>query len=580
MHQCRTCLGQTPDGHFCVRCGAPLARAQALTHARHRREFAAAPDERRYAPWLVSTLFPRLPRHSERHFYGALLGGAGGVAVLAALRLFPVALIVAAGVMPCVTILYFRDIDVYEGEPAWALGWTVGWGALAGIGVGLLAKVLAPTGSALIDRGSTAHVVTGGLLLPALGVLLALVGPLVLLRYRKFDDVLDGACFGAASAAALAGAEAIVVGIDVLGGGLRPPGAAAPWVERLLGLSLAYPVLAMAAVGAAQAAVWLRSRGRAVDRRALGPAGEPAIALALALLLVVAGAVGETFMASGTWLASLVTLDLIALVVLRRALHVGLMQEADERELGPEAECVNCGAMTVTHTFCGDCGVSLRALSKAALRSGRTRLIESVCALATVVAIGVVVGTLGTGSEPKASCTSGSLCGNPPVFSRVAFAFPGDTVWASTGLGYSLRYPNAGWKVANSDPDDVTLESIDGSVLVVNALRSSKSTPAELIKVKLSRLRGQLLGFTRDTNAADQLLGTDVGLVPGPGVVYVGTISTPQGPQETVNVVVLAATAGGISIAVTLITADSLGGQSPLANQADDIIDAIDFPAR
>src|ERR1700752_5197145 len=123
MRGCPTCHGQTPDGVYCVRCGAPLVGADtgaaALERSRHRSEFAAAPGEHRYAPWLVSTLFPHLPRHSERHFYAALAGGGLLLAVLGAFRLFPVALIAAAALMPLLTLLYFHDVDIYEGEPAW-----------------------------------------------------------------------------------------------------------------------------------------------------------------------------------------------------------------------------------------------------------------------------------------------------------------------------------------------------------------------------------------------------------------------------------------------------------------------------
>ena len=44
----------------------------------------------------------------------------------------------------------------------------------------------------------------------------------MLLRGRRFNEVLDGATFGSACAASFAAAEAIVVGAGVLGGGVRP----------------------------------------------------------------------------------------------------------------------------------------------------------------------------------------------------------------------------------------------------------------------------------------------------------------------------------------------------------------------
>ena len=64
--------------------------------------------------------------------------------------------------MPLMTLLYFYDVDIYEQSPLWALGWTFGWGAAAGVGVGLLARALYPSGFALIDSGSTALLIRGG----------------------------------------------------------------------------------------------------------------------------------------------------------------------------------------------------------------------------------------------------------------------------------------------------------------------------------------------------------------------------------------------------------------------------------
>ncbi|MBV9473126.1 MAG: hypothetical protein JO206_09155, partial [Solirubrobacterales bacterium] len=115
MHDCPTCGQPTPAGNYCVRCGAP--QDLRLGRSRQRRQFAAAPRERRNAPWLVSTLFPQLPRHSERHFHIALAGGAALVIALGVLRLFAIALIGAALLMPLLTALYFYDVDIYEGEP-------------------------------------------------------------------------------------------------------------------------------------------------------------------------------------------------------------------------------------------------------------------------------------------------------------------------------------------------------------------------------------------------------------------------------------------------------------------------------
>jgi hypothetical protein len=164
---------------------------------------------------------------------------------------------------------------------------------------------------------------------------------------------------------AFAGSQAIAYGIDLLGAGLRPVGTVTPWIWRLLTTSVALPVLFMAAIGFATAACWLRYRAPVKDRGALGSLGHPAVAVPVAALLVVAGTIAETFMAAGTWLAWLIVLDVIALALLRRAVHVGLLEEAAEIPIGPPFTCANCGESTARHSFCGNCGISLQALPKA-----------------------------------------------------------------------------------------------------------------------------------------------------------------------------------------------------------------------
>ena len=57
-------------------------------------------------------------------------------------------------------------------------------------------------------------------------------------------------------------------------------------------------------------------------------------------------------------------LDLLALLWLRQVIHVGLLQEAAEIEIGAAVTCPNCVKATPRHTFCGHCGVSLHALPK------------------------------------------------------------------------------------------------------------------------------------------------------------------------------------------------------------------------
>jgi hypothetical protein len=364
MTACSSCGGETPEGNFCVRCGAPLTE-DFDRRSRGRSHFAAAPHEHVALPAVVSSLFPHLPRSSHMTFRLALLLGTLVVVILAIAGLYPVALIASAMLLPLLVVLYLVEVNVYEDEPVWAMGLTIGWGAVTGVGFGLLALAVAPTSSSLIVNGSSQYLVWQGLVLPFLGFWVLLGGPLILLRYHRFNSVLDGVTFGACTAAVFGGAQAITYGFHVLDAGLRPGGADIPWIWRLLSLGVAMPVLMMGAAAAACGALWLRYRAPARDAEALGPMGHPAVALPVAALLVMGGAVGEVFLPAGAWLAWLVAFDLVVIVLLRRAIHVGLLEEAVEIPIGPEFTCPNCGQETARHTFCGSCGISLQALPKA-----------------------------------------------------------------------------------------------------------------------------------------------------------------------------------------------------------------------
>jgi hypothetical protein len=279
-------------------------------------------------PKLISALFPRLPRDSHRSYWLALGLGSAAVVVLAALRLFPAALMAAALLLPLLVALYLVDVNVYEDEPVWALSLTMVWGAVAGVGFGLLALAVAPSAASVAVNGTSHYLLVQGLVLPFCGFFVLLVGPLILLRYQHFNAVLDGVTFGVSTGAAFSGAQVITYSVHLIGAGLRPGGAVLPWVWRLLSLGLGMPIVIMGAAAAPCAALWLRYRAPARDAQALGALGHPALALPLGGLLVAGAAVGETFLSAGGWLVWLLVFDLVAISLLRRTIHVGLLEEA------------------------------------------------------------------------------------------------------------------------------------------------------------------------------------------------------------------------------------------------------------
>ena len=362
--RCNQCGHEVPRLGFCVRCGDALSDEYSVQARREQRgRFAAAPDESARTVALVSTLFPQLPRAEMRAFRAALIAGVAAVVGIALLGFFPVALVVSAVLVPLLMVLYLWVVDIYEDEPIPVIGATMAWGAIAGIVFGLAMRTLQSESG--LGGGPTLEAI----LLNGVGVALAegalmLAGPLLLLPARRFNDVLDGATFGAASAVSFSGAHLIVQSVAVLGSGLRPTGDPLPWVVQLISLGVLQPVIAAGAVGAVTAAFWLRYRAPITDRHALGYVGMPAVALVLGAALLVGAGLAKSALPLVPQTVVLAILAAMALFWLRRALHLGLLQEAREIPIEGSVSCPNCGRPTPEHTFCGNCGISLRALPK------------------------------------------------------------------------------------------------------------------------------------------------------------------------------------------------------------------------
>lgn len=360
---CNQCGNEVPRLRFCIRCGDPLAdEYKAESVKEDRRRFAAAPDERVNSVALVSTLFPQLPRADMRSFRLAFALGVAIIVGLALIGFYPIALASAAVLVPLLMVLYLWDVDIYEDEPLTTLGATMLWGALAGIAYGWLARGL--PGATGFGPSDLTSILLPGVAMPIIEGALMLAGPLLLLRWKRFNDVLDGATFGAASAVSFTGTHLIVQALPIFGAGLRPAGDPLPWIVQLLSLGVLQPVIAAGAVGSFAAALWLRYRSPVNDRNALGVLGQPAGALVGALVLLIAAGLAKTLLTLIPQTLVLAVIAVVALLWLRRVLHLGLLQESREMSVGREMRCPNCGLVTPEHTFCGQCGVSLRALPR------------------------------------------------------------------------------------------------------------------------------------------------------------------------------------------------------------------------
>jgi hypothetical protein len=359
--ECPRCGESVPDMAFCIRCAARLGGGSDGEPGRS--GFAASPGEGTSRVAVISTLFPQLPAADLDTFRIAFAASLVALLGLVVAGAFPVALVGAAVLVPGLVLLYVYSVDVYEDIPIRVIALTMGWGAVAGAASGFVTNAITSSGT-VTGTPRLLDVLLFGAVVPLIGLVLMVAGPLVLLRDRQFNDVLDGATFGVASAAAFVAAQILVGSASLFAGGVRPIGEPVAWFGRIFALGVALPVVAAGAVGAVVGAIWLRYRSPVRDRDALGMVGNPLVAAAMAGLLLVGTALAAQLPGPALDVAVQLVLAAVALIWLRRTLHLGLLQEALEIEIGPDIECANCGRTTAYHTFCGHCGIALRALPK------------------------------------------------------------------------------------------------------------------------------------------------------------------------------------------------------------------------
>ena len=293
------------------------------------------------------------------------------VVAIAAAGYLAVALVASALLVPLLLVVYLYSADVYEDEPIRVILVTLAWGAVAGAIFGVVLRELFPP-SIGPPSDESLETFARVVVLPAIAMGLVIVGPLALLRYRKFNDVLDGATFGAVSGATFVGAQLLAQSTELLTAGLEPGGDTWSWVLRILEHGVALPLIAAGAAGGACGAFWLRYRSPVRDRARLRTLGAPALAVGLACLFLIGANAALVLLRDLPRLLVLAALTILAIVWLRQLVDVGLRQEAVEAATKEPQECQECRRMTPSGSFCVECGVALRALPKRAGGSDRS----------------------------------------------------------------------------------------------------------------------------------------------------------------------------------------------------------------
>jgi hypothetical protein len=148
----------------------------------------------------------------------------------------------------------------------------------------------------------------------------------------------------------------------------------------------------------------------------------------------------------------------------------------------------------------------------------------------------------------------------------------------SSSLGYNLEYDSDIWVVEQKKDTGIVLSAGRGAVVVIVEGFQASSSPKKLVQDKVRSLSDSILGLTEESDPQRQLPGIPiVGHRQGDGVLMVGTIDQPQGPQANVDVVVLAASDSKISIRVTVVTSDDL--RDAAFNVVDSILNSIQWPS-
>ncbi|HEY0238106.1 MAG TPA: zinc ribbon domain-containing protein, partial [Friedmanniella sp.] len=224
--ECPRCHAQIPEtAHFCPECGSDRRTGDTA----RRRSFAAKPDEPVASFALVSSIMPRGSGQRPQTYRIALTFALVVALVAAIFGAMPIAVLVAAFAVPIVYIVYLYDVNLWEDEPipvtglafgltgVLAIVWTIVWTLVRGP-VSFATPAFNGSGGSAPALGTFLLV---AVLVPVVGEAIRQVGPVLLARRPRFDDLMDGLTFGVVSGVAYATFDTLVRHWALLTGGLQ-----------------------------------------------------------------------------------------------------------------------------------------------------------------------------------------------------------------------------------------------------------------------------------------------------------------------------------------------------------------------
>jgi len=376
---CSRCSTENVAGaHFCSRCGEHLFAPEG-----RRAHYAADPHEPVATVSVTSTLMPHAAGGRHHTYRLAILVGLAIAIAATASGLLSFGIVAAALVVPVVYVLYLYDVDVWEDEPLTAVLLTVVLTAILAVGFTYLwREVIFPSTRlprTVINQSYRAEdLLVLCLFVPAGVVLLGQVGPVLLSRRPKFDELFDGLVFGVVAGVTFAAFETLVsyhslitdlpVHVKNVDGAF--------WVTIMLVAGIVKPLVYGTTLGLVGA------RYTGVGPGTNGFRGRYGAALVEAFVALVAYQSGLYLLSriegtGGTVLGALwgAVLASVLLLRLRVVLHDALLEEAIEAvRSGVPAPattqgtgyCPNCHMPLFDGSlFCVRCGMSVQAMSKA-----------------------------------------------------------------------------------------------------------------------------------------------------------------------------------------------------------------------
>lgn len=320
---------------------------------------------------------PHASGDAPQAFRFALLAAIGVPIALTIYGMVAVAVVAGAVSIPVLYLLYFYDANEWKDQPRMVVGLVVALAMLLGIASDRLQEEFVPfqRRNALdiyaFDFKSVVFAAISSLLL----VCLAQIGPLVLARQPKFDDLIDGLTFGVAAGSSFAAGETLGHSWKYLSSAsLRASNAdTLRWITTTLEFGLLKPLILGSAVGLVVASFSGVGDGPGRFTKTYVKSLAFSI-LVIFLWRVVHGAIeglpnGSVRLTAGPAWSFLVVVYLTLRV--RVVLHVALIEAAADaiaRGESPKSVnrgigyCPECGSQLVDGAnFCSSCGTSVRA---------------------------------------------------------------------------------------------------------------------------------------------------------------------------------------------------------------------------